>query len=52
LKRDEVETRIEVEGGGEGWRLKMAPQPCRNKTINGNWKGVAVCMAAAVDKWA
>jgi hypothetical protein len=37
-------TRIEVEGGDEleGWRLKMAPRPCRNETINGNWKGAAV----------
>jgi hypothetical protein len=38
-------TRIEVEGGDEQlecWRLKMAPRPCRNKTINGNWKGAAV----------
>jgi hypothetical protein len=37
-------TRIEVEGGDEldGWRLKMAPRPYRNKTINGNWKGATV----------
>jgi hypothetical protein len=29
--------RIEVEGVRlEGRRLKMAPRPCRNKTINGN----------------
>jgi hypothetical protein len=38
-------TRIEVEGGDEqleGWRLKMAPRSCRNKTTNGNWKGAAV----------
>jgi hypothetical protein len=26
----------------DGWRLKMAPRPCCNKTINGNWKGTAV----------
>jgi hypothetical protein len=44
LKRDEVATRIEVEGGDEGWRLKMAHRPCRKKTINGNWKGVAIWM--------
>jgi hypothetical protein len=39
-------TRIEVEGGDEleGWRLKLVPRPCSNKTINGNWKGATVCL--------
>jgi hypothetical protein len=22
--------------------MKMAPRPCHNKTINGNWKGATV----------